>query len=102
MFYRCELFNQPLNDWDVSSVEIMEFMFLGCGDFNQPLDDWDVSRVRAMSMMFQGCENFNQDLSDWDVSSVGNECMHEMFNDCRELRYKPDWYDGRIPRDFRH
>ena len=59
MFYDCS-FNQPLDNWDVSSVKDMNCMFYDCSSFNQPLECWDVSSVTNMSFMFSGCINFNQ------------------------------------------
>ena len=35
-------FNDNINDWDVSNVNDMSFMFSGCYHFNQPLNKWDV------------------------------------------------------------
>ena len=38
---------------------------------NQPLDQWDVSSVTTISQIFAGVQNqFNQDISMWDVSNV--------------------------------
>ena len=34
----------------------MSRMFYNCENFNQPLDNWDVSSVTNMSEMFRGCE----------------------------------------------
>ena len=50
MFEEASNFNQPLNDWDVSSVTNMSCMFYGASSFNQPLNDWDVSSVTNMSL----------------------------------------------------
>ena len=61
MFTAATSFNQPLNNWDVSSVTNMSGMFPGAA-FNQPLDNWDVSSVTRMSSMFTGDSVFNQDL----------------------------------------
>ena len=47
-------FNQPIGDWDVSSVKIMEHMFRDAHVFNQPIGNWDVSSVTNMGWMFQG------------------------------------------------
>merc|ERR550514_1300004 len=40
------------NNWNVSNVEDMEFMFNGARSFNQPLNNWDVSKVTDMRYMF--------------------------------------------------
>jgi surface protein len=55
MFANCTNFNQPLNGWNVSNVEIMTRMFSDCRSFNQPLENWNVSIVRSMDSMFRGC-----------------------------------------------
>ena len=34
MFERCKKFNQPLNNWDVSNVVSMGYMFSECFNFN--------------------------------------------------------------------
>lgn len=72
-----EKFNQPLNNWNVSNVVDMSFMFFRAYSFNQPLDNWDVSNVNTMSLMFQGTTSFNQNISNWNVSNVNN--MDGMF-----------------------
>merc|ERR1712232_833480 len=70
MFGGVTLFNQDLSDWDVSSVEDMDFIFYEAEPFNNPLSTWTVSKVMTMRAMFYKANLFNQDLSDWDVSSV--------------------------------
>jgi surface protein len=65
MFFDADAFNQPLNNWDVSSVTTMEAMFAGADAFNQPLDDWDVSSVEDMNGMFGFATAFNQNLCAW-------------------------------------
>jgi len=79
MFYNALSFNQPLNNWDVSSVTEMMDMFYGAEAFNQPLNNWDVSSVTTMQGMFYGAVTFDQPLDNWDVSSVTN--MVDMFRD---------------------
>ena len=60
MFEYAASFNQPLDQWDVSSVKDMSSMFAGATSFNQPLDIWDVSKVAVMSRMFEGATSFDQ------------------------------------------
>jgi surface protein len=69
MFFEATSFNQPLADWNVSSVKDMFVMFGGATSFNQPLADWNVSSVTEMTGMFGGATSFNQPLGNWDVSS---------------------------------
>ena len=54
------------------------------------LEDWDVSNVRSMEYMFSYCKKFNSDLSKWNVSSV--EIMTGMFDECDSLKQVPSWY----------
>ncbi|MBQ9395792.1 MAG: DUF285 domain-containing protein, partial [Proteobacteria bacterium] len=69
-------FNQPLENWDVSNVTDMHFMFFEAKHFNQPIENWEVSNVTDMSYMFARALSFNQPLEKWDVSNVTNmECM---------------------------
>jgi surface protein len=77
MFWGAESFNQDISDWDVSSVTDMEYMFSSSITFNQPIGDWDTSNVTNMWGMFSGSLGFNQPIGDWDTSSVTN--MEHMF-----------------------
>ena len=83
MFYNCENFNADLSKWDVSSVKDMTSMFLACENFNSDLSKWDVSNVEYMGFMFSGCINFNSDLSKWNVSRVKD--MNCMFWNCKNF-----------------
>lgn len=76
MFNCTEHFNHNINDWDVSNVADMSFIFAET-PFNQPLDKWDVSKVEGMSCMFMYAEKFNQDISMWNVSRAYD--MESMF-----------------------
>ena len=65
MFNGASSFNQPLNNWNVSNVKEMGYMFSGevaAISFNQPLDNWNVSNVTDMRGMFNGASSFNQPL----------------------------------------
>ena len=78
MFYGATSFNQPLNNWNVSNVTSMRSMFYGATSFNQPLNNWNVSNVTSMKGMFYGATAFNQPLNNWDVTNVTD--MSWMFH----------------------
>jgi len=78
MFYRAELFNSDIGDWDVSSVTRMYAMFNVARSFNQDISQWNVSQVTDMGYMFGSADYFNQNISNWDVSKVTD--MSGMFN----------------------
>ena len=63
-------FNQPIGDWNVSSVTNMDFMFSDAESFNQPIGNWNVSSVTNMFRMFRGASSYNQDISIWSVENV--------------------------------
>ena len=81
MFFKATIFNQNIDNWDVSAVENMRFMFYEASAYNndnQPLN-WGAktSKVENMAGMFK-LTPFNQDISDWDVSAV--KIMNSMFH----------------------
>ena len=92
MFQGASAFNQPIENWDVSSVTDMSYMFAKKDDelftafddsspsvFNQPLNNWNVSNVTDMSYMFWRSKAFDQPLDNWNVSNVTS--MNAMFTD---------------------
>jgi surface protein len=45
------MYGQNMNDWCVGRVTAMDYMFYGLDEFNEPLHDWDVSSVTTMQGM---------------------------------------------------
>lgn len=72
MFGNCNALvgNASINNWDVSTVENMQLLFVAAINFNQPLDNWNVSNVTNMASMFNTAESFNQNLNSWNTSQV--------------------------------
>ncbi len=52
-------FNQPIGEWDVSSVTNMGLMFCYANSFNQPIGEWDTSNVTHMDYIFKDAESFD-------------------------------------------
>jgi surface protein len=69
-----------INNWDVSNVTNMGYMFGSCYSFNDDIGNWDVSNVVNMEQMFNG-SSFNNggssSINNWNVSGVTN--MEGMF-----------------------
>lgn len=97
MFLSCSslIGTNAFNDWDVSNVTDMTWLFSGADAFNQDMGDWDVSNVTNMAWMFLSAESFNQDIGEWDVSSVTS--MRRMFGFAKSFDHDiGDWNVGNV------
>ena len=62
-------FNQNLENWDVSNVSDMGYMFLHALEFDQDISVWQVHNAFNLNSMFFGANKFNQDLlQKWKIS----------------------------------
>ena len=86
LFSHAVLFNDDIEEWDVSRVTDMTVMFLGAKSFDSDISEWDVSRVAVMYGMFSLAASFNRDISKWDVSHVTN--MGTMFRGATSFKRK--------------
>jgi surface protein len=90
LFANCYLFNQPVAGFDVSGVTNMSSMFLRCYAFNQPIGNWDVGACTNFSGMFTLASSFDQDLSGWNTGSATT--MNSMFHTASAFNHPVgDW-----------
>jgi surface protein len=78
-------FNQSIDNWDITNVDGMGYMFASAIAFNQHFDSWDTSTVQSMFSMFDGATAFNQDISHFDFSTINESFsffsgVWQMFN----------------------
>lgn len=79
-----------IENWDISNVSTMRNMFFRNNLFNNPIGIWDVSKVVDMSGMFQS-SNFNQDISNWCVKNIPTEPSFFSTNSPLATGFKPKW-----------
>ena len=69
-----------IEEWDVSEVTDMVYLFMDQEEFNADLSRWDVSKVTDMFAMFKDATAFDQKLSgSWSTSTADK---FRMFDDC--------------------
>jgi len=76
MFADNQNFYQYIGNWNTSNATNMEGMFSNSG-FNNYLGSWNVSKVTNMKKMFQNNTEFDQPLDTWNVGNVMD--MSSMF-----------------------
>ena len=66
-------------------------MFKRCKKFTgKGLENWNITNIKTMSFMFYDCIKFNCDLSMWDIGKVYRR--FGTFHNCTSLKNKPIWY----------
>ncbi|MDC6363319.1 MULTISPECIES: BspA family leucine-rich repeat surface protein [Flavobacteriaceae] len=72
MFLECSslMGNSSMNQWDVSEVDDMSYMFLDAENFDQALDKWNVGQVRYMGRFLDNSgisiRNYDKTLMGWE------------------------------------
>lgn len=91
MFAECDLFNQDISGWNMSTVTNVEGMFFNAAAFNQPIGKWDVSSITNMAQVLRGATSFNQDLTYWCVSAFTEEPVQFSTDSALIGSNKPVW-----------
>ena len=91
MFNFAAGFNQPIDEWDVSSVSDMSIMFRGANEFNHPIGKWGVGNVTDMNFMFLEAISFNHDLTSWCVVLIGHEPQNFSTDSALAPENHPVW-----------
>ena len=69
----------------------MEFMFAECDNFEgKSIENWDVSNVENISYMFDYCTSLNCNLNNWNVSKVKKKSG--VFQGTKGIKNKVSWY----------
>jgi surface protein len=84
MFQGANAFNQPIGNWNVSSVTNMVGMFASSTAFNQPIGSWNVSSVTFMDNMFTNAglstANYDDLLIGWSTISPNETPLQQNVN----------------------
>jgi hypothetical protein len=79
MFQAASVFNQPLNNWNMSLCTNTSNMFAFATAFNSSLAGWNLSNNTNMASMFQQATAFNQPINDWTLNTTSNFTTVSMF-----------------------
>ena len=94
LFYKLNIRNIKIDEWDVSNVTNMSNMFFGCKEFNCDLSNWDIQKVEVIAYLFYKCHLFNCDLSEWNPMSV--KSANYAFAECTS--FKSDLSGWKMPK----
>jgi hypothetical protein len=53
-------------EWDLTTVEEMDFIFADTTNFNGDISNWNMPNMKSMNRIFNGAEKFDQDIGEWD------------------------------------
>ena len=81
MFKNCTSITEipNLNQWNLSKVRNMNFMFEGASSFNQDISQLNVSNAKEMKGLLKGATAFNQNLGSWIIK--GGALLNDIFSD---------------------
>lgn len=77
MFYNAIAFNQNISSWNTTNVVDMSYLFYNATAFNQNIGSWNTANVKSMASTFHSATSFNQNIENWITSKVIT--MNSMF-----------------------
>ena len=69
----------------------MEAMFKNASSFTSTLDQWNVTSVYIMDYLFEGAISFTSDLTDWCVEKISTEPKDFATGSQVDESAFPDW-----------
>lgn len=98
IFSSSPLFNQPLNNVDVSNIVDFAYAFSGSKGFNRPLSKWNTSKGTDFTQMFIDAESFNQSIDHFKMSNAVS--VNGMFSRARKFNQPLNSWDVSKVTDF--
>jgi len=80
MFYKCKVFNQPLNNWDVRQIESFYCMFYGCLNFNQDINGWKPHSAKSLKYFLWNTKIKETDIEQLLSSTLDNVYKQDITN----------------------
>jgi surface protein len=59
-----------IEDWNMSQVTNLAYVFSDFDNFNANISSWDVSNVNTLKYTFYNAYNFNSNISNWNTAAV--------------------------------
>lgn len=88
-FSRCTRLSK-VSEYLPHNIDRLVHFFSGCISFNQDLDNWDTSNInvvdtvlwfdREFSYVFKNAENFNGNISTWQISNIFGEESKKVYD----------------------
>lgn len=77
-------------EWDLTTVEEMDFIFADTTNFNGDISNWDMPNIKSMEQIFNGAEKFDQDIGEWGDNWRWQGDIEEMMEGSKFAQNNPD------------
>jgi hypothetical protein len=69
-------YGYPMDNWDVSEITEISFLFVELRTFNECIGSWNVSNVTDMSRMFYKATSVNHEIGSYESVSSAHQLLH--------------------------